>query len=57
MVDTEIFKVSGIQELSKLKKLPMLSPTDISQAILYMLSVPEHVQIHELIIKPVGEKM
>ncbi|XP_073828251.1 farnesol dehydrogenase-like isoform X2 [Musca autumnalis] len=33
----------------------MLKPEDVSNAVMYMLSTPPHVQIHEMIIKPLGE--
>ncbi|XP_030378651.1 farnesol dehydrogenase [Scaptodrosophila lebanonensis] len=33
----------------------MLKSEDISQAVLFAISTPAHVQIHEIIIKPVGE--
>ncbi|XP_075158489.1 farnesol dehydrogenase-like [Haematobia irritans] len=32
-----------------------LQPEDISSAVLFVISTPPHVQIHEMIIKPVGE--
>ncbi|XP_026466762.1 farnesol dehydrogenase-like [Ctenocephalides felis] len=35
---------------------PHLQPEDISQAIMYCLSTPEHVQVHELTIRPIGDK-
>uniref|UniRef100_T1GED8 Uncharacterized protein n=1 Tax=Megaselia scalaris TaxID=36166 RepID=T1GED8_MEGSC len=38
------------------KTMPMLHPDDVADAIMYALSTPKHVQIHELIIKPMGEK-
>lgn len=41
----------------KFGKAPCLKPEDIANAILYVLSTPPHVQVHELIIKPVGEKL
>jgi len=37
------------------KKRPALQSEDIADSILYVLSTPPHVQVHELIIKPVGE--
>ncbi|CAD7079058.1 unnamed protein product [Hermetia illucens] len=36
---------------------PLLNVEDISNAILYVLSTPPHVQVHELTIKPIGEKV
>ncbi|XP_017062369.1 farnesol dehydrogenase [Drosophila ficusphila] len=35
--------------------LPMLSPDDIADGIIYALATPPHVQVHELTIKPLGE--
>lgn len=34
----------------------ILEPVDISNAVLYVLGTPPRVQIHELTIKPLGEK-
>ncbi|XP_013110836.1 farnesol dehydrogenase-like [Stomoxys calcitrans] len=33
----------------------MLDAHDVSNAVLYILSTPPHVQIHDLLIKPLGE--
>ncbi|XP_055913017.1 farnesol dehydrogenase-like [Eupeodes corollae] len=33
-----------------------LNPEDISQAVMFAISTPPHVQIHEITVKPVGEK-
>jgi len=35
--------------------LPSLKAEDIADGIVYALSTPPHVQVHELTIKPVGE--
>ncbi|XP_013110843.1 farnesol dehydrogenase [Stomoxys calcitrans] len=51
VVDTEILS----DEHRKWIEDRILSPHDISNAVLYTLSTPPHVQIHEMIIKPVGE--
>lgn len=37
------------------KSVPSLNPGDVSQGILYILSTPSHVEVHELIIKAVGD--
>ncbi|CAH1371963.1 unnamed protein product [Tenebrio molitor] len=39
----------------QIKKLPFLKSEDIADSVLYVLSTPPHVQVHELTIKPVGE--
>ncbi|KAF2902138.1 hypothetical protein ILUMI_04046 [Ignelater luminosus] len=63
-VKTQIFeagaKASGLpgiptEQLTLLEKLPSLQAKDVADAVLYVLSTPPHVQIHELIVKPVGE--
>lgn len=53
-MNTDLFQVAGF-ESEQLMQLPHLESADVSQAVLFMLSVPEHVQIHELTIRPVGE--
>lgn len=35
--------------------IPMLKSEDVSSAVLYVLGTPPHVQVHELVLKPVGE--
>ncbi|EDW07277.2 farnesol dehydrogenase [Drosophila mojavensis] len=37
------------------KRLPMLQPEDVANAIMYALATPPHVQVHELTLKPMGE--
>nr|CAD7410970.1 unnamed protein product [Timema poppensis] len=38
------------------KENPFLASRDISDAVIYTLSTPPHVQIHDITIKPIGEK-
>ncbi|XP_065082199.1 farnesol dehydrogenase-like [Ochlerotatus camptorhynchus] len=44
-----------LPEAFKTGEFPLLEPEDISNAVLYVLGTPPRVQIHELMIKPVGE--
>lgn len=53
VVDTEIFDENSPE---KLAKMPMLRPEDVADAVTYCIQTPPNVQIHELTIKPVGEK-
>ncbi|KAH8250560.1 hypothetical protein KR038_006942 [Drosophila bunnanda] len=48
LVDTELVPQAY-------KSLPMLRAEDVANAIMYVLATPEHVQVHELTIKPMGE--
>lgn len=52
-VDTEIFpeNLSDVIRAS----MPMLAAKDVSSAVLYALSAPPNVQVHEIILKPLGE--
>ncbi|XP_069683460.1 farnesol dehydrogenase-like isoform X2 [Periplaneta americana] len=38
-----------------LSNYPALNPEDIADALIYVLGVPPHVQIHELTVMPVGQ--
>ncbi|XP_052861962.1 farnesol dehydrogenase-like [Anopheles cruzii] len=53
-VRTEFLNDTGI-EISD--DWPMLRSEDVSDAVLYTLGTPPHVQVHEIIIKPMGEAM
>lgn len=56
LVKTDIFEASGNPIADSIfKMMPYLSPEDISQGVLYILSTPPHVQVYELTLKPVGE--
>lgn len=52
-VKTEIFSPELLEMLAH---IPFLDAEDVSQAVMYALSTRPHVQVHELIIKPVGER-
>ncbi|XP_052894283.1 farnesol dehydrogenase-like [Anopheles moucheti] len=49
-VRTEIFDGYPIPD-----EMVLLQSEDISQAVLYVIGTPPHVQVHELTIKPMGE--
>ncbi|KAK7864244.1 hypothetical protein R5R35_009512 [Gryllus longicercus] len=36
--------------------LPHMQPEDVADTVIYALGVPPHVQIHEIILRPVGEE-
>ncbi|KAF5272817.1 hypothetical protein FQA39_LY07844 [Lamprigera yunnana] len=36
-------------------QLPKLQPEDVADAVIYVLSTPPHVQVQELMIRPLGE--
>ncbi|KAH8382059.1 hypothetical protein KR009_001592, partial [Drosophila setifemur] len=52
-VDTEIFDKSLVENSSG---MPMLRSEDVADAVSYCIQTPPNVQIHELTIKPVGER-
>ncbi|RZC39099.1 adh short, KR, NAD binding 10, and/or Epimerase domain containing protein [Asbolus verrucosus] len=58
MVETEMTVFSKIlseERLNLLKQLASIKDEDVVDALIYNLSTPPHVQVHEMIIKPVGE--
>ncbi|KAH8322318.1 farnesol dehydrogenase [Drosophila kikkawai] len=54
MVDTDILP----QEIQGVVKphMPMLSSTDVADAVLWTIGTPSNVQVHNITIKPQGEK-
>nr|UAB34670.1 Farnesol dehydrogenase 1 [Harmonia axyridis] len=48
--NTKIAKASGIRP----SVVNTLTPKDVSEAVLYVLGTPPHVQVHELILRTVG---
>lgn len=55
--DTEVFEVAGYHEISPelIKVLPHLKREDVSNAVLYVISAPQYVQIQEICIKAMGD--
>lgn len=51
LVQTEILTAN----YEYIEELPILQPDDIIDGIRYVLSTPAHVQVRDIIIKPVGE--
>ncbi|XP_059485515.1 farnesol dehydrogenase-like [Neocloeon triangulifer] len=57
-VKTEIALAGGMaaEDVEKMyNENPYLEPVDIANALLFALSAPAHVQVHEMIIHPTGE--
>jgi len=52
LVKTEILEPALMESLAA---VAALDPEDVSEAVLFAIATPPHVQIHELTIKPVGE--
>uniref|UniRef100_A0A2M4BXX5 Putative dehydrogenase n=1 Tax=Anopheles marajoara TaxID=58244 RepID=A0A2M4BXX5_9DIPT len=50
-----IVRTEMVPEGDEFAGTPMLEAEDVANAILYVLGTPPHVQVHELIIKPLGE--
>lgn len=58
LVRTEIFDAAGFPNGDALfQTLPVLEPEDIADTCLHIIGTPPRVQIHDVIIKPAGEKL
>jgi len=59
-VQTEFIQAAGYastpEALKAFNSIPRLAAQDIADGIIYVLSTPPHVQVHELTIKPIGEQ-
>ncbi|XP_067015311.2 dehydrogenase/reductase SDR family member 11 isoform X2 [Anabrus simplex] len=54
-VRTEFINNLPKYNTEEVRKLPALESEDVADAVLYAIATPPHVQIHEIIIQPVGE--
>nr|CAD7268585.1 unnamed protein product [Timema shepardi] len=55
-VDTDMIKSVMGQGPIPEGEFPLLQVEDIANAVTYVLGTPPHVQVHEITIKPIGEK-
>lgn len=56
IVDTEILtNVTGLDQLHLAAQPGSLQARDVADAVLYMLSRPQHVQINEIVLRPVSQ--
>ena len=51
LVDTEFHSKAG----TFIKNQKILTPSDISDAVIYMLSTPAHVQVSDIMIRPISQ--
>ncbi|XP_050075430.1 farnesol dehydrogenase-like isoform X3 [Anopheles maculipalpis] len=52
-----LVRTEAIPDAMKRGQTPILEPEDIADGVLYVLGTPPSVQVHELTIRPVGEKL
>ncbi|XP_055628702.1 farnesol dehydrogenase-like [Toxorhynchites rutilus septentrionalis] len=55
LVEGDLVASHTTNENEIVKYMPKLKPEDVAEALLYAITTPDHVQIHELVIKPMGE--
>nr|CAD7264408.1 unnamed protein product [Timema shepardi] len=55
-VDTDMVKSVAGQAPIPEGEFPLLQAEDIANAVTYVLGTPPHVQVHEITIRPIGEK-
>ncbi|PSN43219.1 hypothetical protein C0J52_17256 [Blattella germanica] len=55
-VETEFVEAAQLTAVDT-AKIPLLASKDIADAVLFAIAAPPHVQIHEMIVKPVGENI
>ena len=56
LVETEFYTVANFGDADKAKeayrKYKCLTPEDIAQSILWMLSAPEHMEVNDVLLRP-----
>lgn len=57
VVETDFFRAGNYlpEDIKMGSFIAALSPSDISDAVLFLLSTPYHVNVTEITVRPVGE--
>jgi len=58
-VETEFaekYTQSAEQARETYSQFPVLQPQDVAEAVLYVLSQPDHVQVHDILVRPTQQK-
>jgi NADP-dependent 3-hydroxy acid dehydrogenase YdfG len=58
-VDTEfaaVFSGSADAPAQRATRLKVLEPEDVAAAILWVVSQPSHVQVHDVLLRPTAQK-
>ena len=59
MVETEFDMVQnfGNADDGAYSKFKCLQPDDVAQTVLWVISAPDHVDVHDILLRPVEQKL
>ncbi|KAK4886302.1 hypothetical protein RN001_002573 [Aquatica leii] len=57
IVETELFRELPSEEINAVSDNPMLKTEDVAKAVSYILSTPRNIQIQDLVLRPLWERI